>query len=248
MNEKIVDRPVGIIGLGDLGSRLTTQELLRGNNVLAFDDNSSARYLANLAVDPSLDTSKVDVQLFSKASVEDILHRCRIVHWAVASRQLVSLETVPKDCTVVLHDSIMSNSIVALQDRADTSQFVIAHCLMNDKKRVLVSTEFGDFIAVKQHLVSIGLAPKDTTIEEHDTAMARSQGVFALLIELGIRDELDKGFAAGNLMPSAIELRAAMVNREANWTKQTIQSILGNPQLLPFVEDMKDLLTTMTSI
>jgi hypothetical protein len=136
----------------------------------------------------------------------------------------------------------MNNSFIALHRRPDKDQFVIAHCLMNDSKRVLVSTEFGDHARAKQHLNNIGLVPKDTTIAEHDKMMARSQGVFALLIELGIKKELDECFTAGNLTPSAIELRLAVTNREANWTKQTIESILENPQLKPFIEDMMGLL------
>ena len=239
---RLENRPVGIIGLGDLGGRLSTQILLSGYRVLAFDANPSVEYVPRIAVDPELDTSTLDEQSFSITSMADILHACGIVHWAVASSQLENLPPVPKDCSVVLHDSVMNNSAIALNKRPEKDQFAIAHCLMNDVKRVLVSTDYGNYKCVSQHLSNIGLEPKDTTVSEHDRLMARSQGVFALLIELGIREELDKDFADGNLTPSALELRAAVVNREANWTKQTIDSILGNPKLLPFIDEMSNLL------
>lgn len=242
MIDTLENRPVGIIGLGDLGSRLATQVLLSGLRVLAFDANPSIEYLPNLAVDPELDTTTLDEQTFSSTSMTDILRSCGIVHWAIASSQLVGLPPVPKDCTVVLHDSVMNNSSIALNDRPDIDQFVVAHCLMNDEKRVLISTDFGDHMMAERHFSNIGLNPKNTTVAEHDSVMARTQGVFAILIELGIREELDKHFADGNLTPSASELRAAVVNREANWTKQTIDSILGNPKLIPFVDEMSSLL------
>lgn len=242
MTERLENRPVGIIGMGDLGSRLATQELLSGNKILAFDIDPTIKYVPSLAVDPELNATTLDGQAFSMASMADILRACGIVHWAVASSKLVSLPPVPKDCTVVLHDSVMNNSSIALNSRPENDQFVIAHCLMNDVKRVLVSTDFGDHKSVVLHLSNIGLNPKNTNVDEHDNVMARSQGVFALLIELGIREELDKDFAEGNLTPSALELRAAVVDREAKWTKQTIDSILGNPKLLPFVKEMAGLL------
>jgi hypothetical protein len=72
--------------------------------------------------------------------------------------------------------------------------------------------------------------------------MARTQGIFALLIKLGIGEELDLRFSAGDLTPSATELRAAVKNREANWTPQTLQSILTNPELKPFVKEIADVL------
>ena len=245
MIDRLENSPVGIIGLGNLGSSLATQELLSGNRVLAFDIDPSISYLPSLAVDSELNIAALDKQALSMVGMADILRACGIVHWAVASSHLVNLPPVPKDCTVVLHDSVMNNSFIALKDRPEEDQFVIAHCLMNDVKRVLVSTDFGDYRSVSLHLSDIGLNPKNTTVGEHDNVMARSQGVFALLIELGIRQELDRDFADGNLTPSALELRAAVVNREANWTKQTIDSILGNPKLLPFVKEMAGLLQDM---
>lgn len=236
------NKTIGIIGLGDLGSRLANQELLSNNVVLAFDRVINHQFQTELAVDPDIDTALINHDALNLGNTKDIVDGCEIVHWAIAANQLASLPLIPQKCIVVLHDSVMNNSLKALSNRSDKDQFVVAHCLMNNKKRVLISTEFGNFQKVHQHFTAIGLDPKYTTIDEHDRMMARSQGVFALLIDLGIRKELDQSFMAGNLTPSAIELREAVINRESNWTKQTIHSILENPKLEPFVKEMLDLL------
>lgn len=232
--------PVGVIGLGDLGKKLAAQVLAAGQEVRAFDPVESNRdsALFTRAVDPTLDVTRFDDAPFHVAEVGEILKTCKLVHWAVPSRQLVQLPDVPADCTVILHDSVMANSAVALAQRPDAAQIVVAHCLMNEAGRVLVATEFGDHAEATRHFEDIGLSPRPTSVKAHDTLMTRTQGIFALLIELGLKEELDKAFAAGNLTPSALELRAALTHREARWTQQTLDSILGNPELAPFVDEL----------
>lgn len=232
---------VGVIGLGDLGTRLVTQILLSNNKVITFDRTNSNSSL-NQAVDPSLSIDGDIKALLAGTSIEAVLSKCQIVHWAIPSNKLSELPLVPPHCIVILHDSVMHNSVLALRGRPDKSQFVIVHCLMNDRKRVLVSKEFGNHQAVSNHLREIGLLPKYINVKEHDAMMARTQGIFALLIKLGIGEELDLRFSAGDLTPSATELRAAVKNREANWTPQTLQSILTNPELKPFVKEIADVL------
>jgi hypothetical protein len=232
---------IGVIGLGDLGSRLVAQILLSGNKVIAFDRSNSVQAFKQ-AVDPTLSVGSLSHIIQSATSMGEVLSKCQIVHWAIPSNKLGDLPLVSDSCIVVLHDSVMDNSVLALRERPDKSRLVIAHCLMNDDARVLVSNEFGNYKAVHKHLREVGLAPRYITTSEHDTMMARTQGIFALLIKLGIREELDLRFTAGDLTPSAIELRAAVTNREANWTRQTLQSILTNPKLAPFVKEMSDVL------
>lgn len=246
MTERFETKSVGVIGLGALGNRLITQEILSGNKVLVFDIDTDAKYSPNQAVDPGLETDCLDQEGLLMAGQEEILEGCSLVHWAVASSQLQSISSVPADCTLVLHDSVMSTSFNALAERQDKNQFVIAHCLMNSMRRVLVSTEFGNHRKVTKHFSDIGLDPRETTVAEHDRIMARSQGIFALLINAGLREELDQGLADGNLTPSANELQVAVANREARWTKQTVESILSNPELQPFIEDMASALKPNT--
>lgn len=239
------NKSIGVIGFGNLGARLTAQILLSGHKVIVFDSNIEAgkRNVSDKAVDPAVTTNGLDRPLVEESALA-ILKYCNIVHWAVQSAKLNELPPVPSNCVVILHDSVMANSAMALSQREDKGRFVVAHCLMNDARRVLVSSEFGNRQMAGEHFVNIGLAPKFITVEQHDTLMARTQGVFALVIELGIREELDRGFAAGDLTPSAMELREAVVNREANWTKPTPQSILRNPELIPFAKEITDLLAS----
>lgn len=219
-------QPVGVIGYGDLGQQLVAQLMATGHDVIVYD--------------PFI---FIDARGFSVCDgYLDVLRQCQIVHWAVPSSALSDLPDVPKACTVVLHDSVMALSHRALSSRSDRAQFGIAHCLMNEQGRVLVCNELTNAGAVSAHFKATGLSPKFITVHHHDELMARTQGVFALMLKLGIRQALDAGYVAGNLTPSAIELRQAVINREANWTKQTLNSILANPELKPFVMHMADLL------
>ncbi len=242
MSEILKNKTVGIIGLGDLGSKLAVQELLSGNRVLAFDSDHNVVLQTNEAVDSNIRITEDLDNRVTKTTLKQLISASSVVHFAVASSSLKCVPEISSDCTVILHDSVMSNSKQALALRDDSYAFVIAHCLMNQSNRVLVSTEFGNHCKVHEHLKSIGLDPQPTTIHQHDTLMARSQGVFALLLHLGLRQELDIAHVDGNLTPSATELRSAVINREASWTKQTIKSILSNPKLLPFVKSMAELL------
>lgn len=246
-DEVIQDRqaPIGVLGFGDLGKRLAAQILSSGHAVMIFDPyiEMGKDHVFGKAVDPAVDLTNLGVPT-TEVSASGVLQRSHIVHWAVPSGKLDKLPMVPSDCTVVLHDSVMANSEMALGWREDNNQFVFAHCLMNDTGRVLVSNEHGNHQVVSEHFKDIGLAPKLISVKQHDTLMARTQGVLALIIQLGLREELDHGFAAGDLTPSALELREAVIKREANWTKHTLQSILSNPELKPFVDEMAELLAS----
>lgn len=240
MMEKLAQQPIGVLGLGDLGSRLAVQLLLQNNEVLASDPNTCSPHL-NGAIDPELEASTIDQSRLSVTDTQNVLRSCRIVHWAVSSAQLCMLPPVPPTCIVVLHDSVMANSVGAIKQRQEKGRrFVVAHCLMNASKRVFVSTEFGNFTAINHHMRDIGLAPKNISAREHDGIMARTQGLLAFLLESGVKEELDRRFMAGDLVPSATELRTALINREVNWTSQTLQSILSNSQVRPFVQEMLD--------
>lgn len=236
------DQAVGVIGVGDLGRRLVVQLLLAGRKVMIYDLKPVHLTKLDLAVDPLLNTSKLSTKLLTKASAQEILDSCAVVHFAAPSSNLGPLPKVPASCVVMLADSVMANSVKALKKRTDSDNFVLAHCLMNDDKRVLVSTDYGKYKDVVKHFASINLAPKTTNVAAHDSLMARTQGVFALLVGIGIRKQLDQAYANGDLTPSAVELHDAVINREAHWTDITIKSILANPELKPFVEDMATLL------
>lgn len=229
---------IGVIGFGNLGKRLVAQLLYAGYEVYVFDVQQPARLLFDQAVDPTIEVDLIDNRFLHFADMQEILQRCTTIHWAAPS---ANLELPPLSSThiAVLHDSVMANSAEAVRSRPeDSDRFVAVHCLMNDARRVLIATDYDESETVAVHFETMDLSPRYTTTKAHDTLMARTQGAFALLIEAGMREELDAGYDAGNLTPSAIELRAAVKNREARWTRQTLRSILKNPELTIFAEEL----------
>lgn len=213
---------IGIIGLGDLGSQLAELIAAGGYDVWAYD------------TDPTKSSAHPNVHIAD--SMQDIFAECSLVHWAVPSRLLDILDVELTGAQVVLHDSVMHNSQVAIAERADASRFALAHYLVNDAKRVFVAEGYGASGDVFDHFQSVGLSPKLTSPDAHDSLMAHSQGILATLISLGVREELDEAAAGGDLTPSGAELHAVLMNRELRWTPNTLASILANPQLEDIVQ------------
>lgn len=218
-----MNNPIGILGLGDLGSQLARQITHAGFDVVAFDTNKKT------VEDPKVHIAR---------SGAEVLENCRVVHYAIPSKSLKDLSGNLENETVVLHDSVMSNSQLALSERNDSSHFAIVHCLMNDAKRVFIASDAQNSEAMMRHFESIGWNPKLNTIRSHDALMARSQGILASLVGLGLRDKLDQASQNGDLTPSADELHRVLMNRELKWTPSTLESILANPELKRFVEDI----------
>lgn len=219
-----MNKPVGILGLGDLGSQLATQIAHAGFDIIALDRNNNK----------TIEDPKVRIA----QSEAEVLEHCLIVHWAIPSRLLSNLNDTSENATVILHDSVMNNSLLALNERNDGNNFAIAHCLMNDAKRVFIASNGSHSEGAMLHFESIGLSPKLVTIRDHDALMARSQGILASLIKLGLRNELDLASQNGDLTPSADELHRVLMNRELNWTPSTFESILANPELRRVAKDI----------
>lgn len=208
---------IGIIGLGDLGGQLAELIAAGGYDVWAYD------------TDPSKSSTHPNVHIAD--SMQDVFTECRLVHWAVPSRLLDILDIDPAGAQVVLHDSVMHNSQVAIAERADAERFALTHYLVNEAKRVFVAEGYGASDDVFDHFQSVGLSAKLTSPEAHDSLMAHSQGILATLIALGVREELDAAAADGDLTPSGGELHAVLMNRELRWTPNTLASILENAAL-----------------
>lgn len=221
---------IGILGLGDLGKRLAIQVASAGFLVTTYSRSPTDIADFTDAVDPGLVVSQSALDRIHIAnSAEHVLDSCSIIHWAIPSAALESLPDLkPYDTTVVLHDSVTSTSERALTERNDRDKFVIAHCLINARRRVIVTTQHDEAVA---HFQRINLEPLVMSIREHDSLLAHSQGIAAILIHLGIKDELESAYHDGNLTPSGEELLGLLQNRQLNWTKNTMQSILSNPEL-----------------
>lgn len=225
MREKI-----GIIGLGDLGKRLATQVASSGLDVTAFDKRSTKLSGTELAIDPMLNVGHAERDKVEIASsLDEVIRFSPLIHWAVQSSLLHELPSeLPDDTIVILHDSVMNNSEVAISERNDASKFCIVHCLVNSRRRVLIA---GDNQRAVEHFRTTGLEPRTTTIREHDRLLAHSQGLLATLVDMDVRSDLERAFADGDLTPSGEELRALLEHRELNWTASTLSSILKNPEL-----------------
>jgi len=223
---------VGLVGLGSLGSRLAAQIVQAGFGVVAFDgDASKCELHLTKAVDSHVAiTPDMGRQVRIARSAAEVFEACAVVHWAAPSASLNSLNDV-HEVIVVLHDSVMHESRIALGARDDAAQFAIAHCLMNDARRVFVASDQANSGMAARHFESIGLAPKLITMQQHDRAMAQSQGVLAQLLASGLAEDLGAAHRTGDLTPSGRELYELLLQRKAKWTHDTIKSILANPEL-----------------
>lgn len=215
-------KPIGIIGLGDLGSQLARQIIHAGFRVVAFD----------------VDQGKEVEGVINFKSANEVLESCSLVHWAIPSKQLNQLPDIFGSTIVVLHDSVMAHSKHAIKPRSDGERFAIAHFLKNEMKRVLIARDAIHTDEILEHFKTIGFNPKITTVKDHDTLAARSQGVMAALLELGLRTELDEASKSGDLTKSGEELHRVLVERELNLTQNTLDSVLSNPELKQVGADM----------
>ncbi len=218
-----MNKPIGVIGLGDLGGQLTSWITDAGLEAVTFD-NDETKIIKNPNV-------------LRLSSSQQVLARCSIVHWAVPSEILIELDDIISDTIVVLHDSVMSNSQTAINDRKDSDSFVVAHALMNQDKRIFVEESENSELVIR-HFGRIGLNPKLTTVKDHDNLMAHSQGLVALLVSAGLVDLLGKTARDGDVTPSAVEFLRFLENRKLKWTPTTIRSILSNPELKQVAEDV----------
>jgi hypothetical protein len=201
---------IGVIGVtGDLGSQLVTR--LRSHH---FDVAEHSR---------------------ANPSIDDLLAKCDIVHVCAPTTALQNSK--PCKAIVVLHDSVMSSSQQASELYLGGHGAVV-HMLMNAAETIVIATDAPHHDAIKAHAEAIGLHPQNMTITEHDYMIARSQAPLALLCKvlLPYLYEQDK---KGLLTPSGALLADTLRSRELVWTKETMHSILRNPQLQTLVDDMQ---------
>jgi len=232
---------VGIVGFGDLGTRLFAQIAATQDWEVAVYDPRSLRQFVSAAVDPDLGFNPIGIDRADpRGTVEEVLE-ADIVHWCAPLSALDSVDRLPPDTLLVLHDSVMSSSEhakLALLDRiAPLSKVAIAHCLMNRHRRVVVDHTSHSCRRLMQHFSTIGLDPQEMTIEKHDTVMAASQGVAALLVA-AFKPLLEEHGKAGHLTPSGEDVLHMLRSREISWTPATLRSLLENEQLRPVFDTL----------
>ena len=210
---------VGVVGAqGDLGSQLVL--LLKKHGVSTIE---YARRLHN------------------GETIQSTIDKCYIVHICAPLSALDEITSIPKDTIIVLHDSVMSSSRTANEQKLD-GQAAIVHMLMNDQSTVVIAQDAPHQQAIAAHMQSIGLTPKFALIDEHDLLMAKSQAPLALLTQT-LLPYLYEQRDAGMLTPSGQLLVETLHSRVLAWTPETIHSILRNPQLEFLVDDMQSIIS-----
>ena len=217
----------GIVGVGDLGSQLLDTLLKLDNVVNVFDYKKK------------LPQSTKDLEELSRTS--------DIIHWCAPLKGLADLPPLRDDQTLILHASVMHESLNAKQilrkSGMATGKIAIVHLLMNEHGRVIVSQDSDDAAFANKHLANIGLQPVLLSTQEHDHIMAISQAPMAILHEL-LLAELEELRQKHLLTPSGEELLNAIHARAAKWTPNTLASILRNPQISQLVAGMTEVANT----
>lgn len=226
---------IGIVGLGDLGGRLALQVLATGDTPTVFDIAAPAHPPS--AVDPAISTAGLALPP-RESSLSVLVEQSDIIHWCAPLSALDSLPALPDDKLLILHNSVMSASIESKESLGSST--AVVHCLMNEQGTVVIATESDNRERTADHFRALGLRPILKDYREHDRITARSQGIFALLIQHGIRQHLERWHEQGLLTSSAEELLRAVAHRESQWTAVTIGAILSNPALKDFAAELAE--------
>ena len=225
---------IGIVGFGELGSRLAGQIISSGQAIMVYEENPARRNLNQIEKDMlKRPMTATDIKVHFATNISCVLKNCSIVHFAISAKT-VELPTLRDGQIGILHDSVMTSSLNSAKLRADKSQLVIAHCLMNSAGRVFMARDFGEEANLKiaaQHFTEIELEPKFTTVEEHDRLMAKSQALTLSLVRTGVHDELKQAAVDNDLTPSGEQILHSLNHIEMIWTPETIASLLKNPYI-----------------
>lgn len=231
---------IGIVGLGDLGGRLTLQAESAGFEVIAHEINQPKTPVK--AVDPAVVITGLKWLPEMAESTQEVMQNAQTVHWCAPLEALPVVAKIPHGTRLILHNSIMVSSANARENlhatHSNDADIGIAHLLMNDERRAVVADNFGNGPETVLHFEKLGLSPLVMRHEEHDRVMAQSQGIFALLLNVGLREKMDYWNDLGLLAPSAHEVYAAVKHRELEWTPATLAAILGNPALKQFAQQL----------
>lgn len=237
---------IGVIGAtGDLGTQMTAQVCSVYEQVYVYDIATVIRTTTTSGINPNLKIKQdTDVRQFA-TSVDQVLRKCTITHWCAPLGALEFIDDLPEQSVLVLHNSVMNTSVVAAKrlrlNKNIKGEVAIVHCLMNEEKRVVVASGQRATDVMFKHMLKLGLQPLLMTVQEHDVVMAHSQAPLALL-SLKLSHLLNHYAAEGLLTTSAQDLKRALDSRAAEWTDETLHTILSNPELPRLLSSMKELL------
>lgn len=219
---------VGIVGAsGDLGGQLVKAYQKHGSSVTAY-----SRSLDKLAT----------LQNISKTVSLGDIARCSFIHWCAPLEGLRELSELDSDTILILHDSVMHSSLQAME-LVPTHRVAIVHWLMNTTGTVVIAEEStSEIVKVHEHFRELGLRPVVMGLQNHDYIMAHSQAPLALFCKF-LMPQLEEYDTLGLLTPSAEALKEVLESRVSHWTPATMDSILGNPELLKLVRALEASIT-----
>lgn len=230
--------PIGIVGLGDLGGKLTLQAESAGFEVLAFDPGTPKT--PDAAINPAQSITGLRWLPEMAGSAQEVIEETYTVHWCAPLVELRAAD-VSRAGHLILHDSVMASSVHALEDAKEEAEYDgfevgVVHCLMNPEAFVNVGDVF-DSDKTAEHMESLGLNVKIKTVDDHDRFMAHSQARYAwgVLDDFNNLQQPDCDFT-----PSGLDYRNALKTRAGNWTLTTLRSIFGN-EYIPFNERVEAL-------
>ena len=208
----------GIVGcFGDLGSQLAERHLQAGIEVVGFD------------------TRQIDSAAFRTVATLSQLQK----HWCAPADTIATFTKESHLGRIVLHDSVMSNSLNARAIVAPKTKrgIDIAHMLMNgDNMMVHIAEESDDPAGLESLFGSLGFETNVISVKDHDSLMAQSQAIYAIIHELVDLEMLVQARNLGFLPPSGKELVSALEHRAAIWTPATRRSLMKNPHIRPMLE------------
>lgn len=212
------DKLVGVVGSsGDLGRQVAGVARERGFTVLSSDTKAS-----------------------DSTSLQTIMDESDIVHFCIPPTGFEHSHTLRRGQLILLHDSVMATS-EEINDEHFEGQADIVHMLMNANKSVVIEQNNPHKDHVKSHVGALGLKAIEMSASEHDHIMAHSQAPLAILVQMLLPD-LKQWQERGFLTPSGDALLSALDARAANWTDQTMNSLLRNPELSVLVEGIQTII------
>ena len=161
-----------------------------------------------------------------------------VVHYCIPAQ---AVKRIGDDTTLhIFHDSVMHSSMRVIRRKFANYITAPVHMLMNQSGTAVVGRGSTGSRLAKMHLEALGLNVVMKDVAAHDKIVARSQAPMLVLSNTILKD-LKKWEAAGLLTPSGEDLLKALESRSARWTQATKKSILKNPQIKTFIDDMRRL-------
>jgi prephenate dehydrogenase len=178
-----------------------------------------------------------DVSSNNTYTLQQVIDACDIVHMCIPVLSLRQPISVRDGQIVILHDSVMYTSQQA-NARVFGGRASVVHMLMNDHKTVVVAQNTRQQRLVRRHFAGLGFTVIPLSIKRHDEVMARSQAPLAILMSI-VLDDLRQWSHQGLLTSSGDVLLQSLEARAVQWTDQTLQSLLSNPMILHFINDLQ---------